>query len=212
LILAGGGTGGHVITALAIAVICNRGTSGMLFIWDEPEGLRPAGGLPPFRLELYHVGSLNQVSLRHSRQDPAGASLLGAHFLPHRAGVFVRICDWKWRLRFRSGYAAAALSRVPTVAFEPKFSWLCNAWGRHLASAAAVPLRNKENIAQKLPRPRRAMPRNSFELPSREPATPPTVLVFGGSQGARAINQAIRSLDDSSDASPNQLLPRTAAD
>ena len=122
VVLAGGGTGGHVIPALAIArELQARYAADVLFI-GTPRGIEnklvPAAG---FELRLIQVGALKNVSL--ARQLRTLADLPRAIF-----------AGWKLLQEFRAdvvigvgGYAsgpamlAAWLRRIPTLAFEPNF-------------------------------------------------------------------------------------------
>ena len=64
-ILAGGGTGGHVIPALAIAHELQKRYSAEILFIGTARGMEnrlvPAAGFP---LKLVRVGALNQVSLK----------------------------------------------------------------------------------------------------------------------------------------------------
>src|SRR5258707_14061971 len=87
---------------------------------------------------------------------------------------------------------APALRRVPTVAFEPNVvPGFANRWVAPFVSAAAVHFEETKKYFRNCRVTGVPVRAEFFELPQRVPATPPTVLVFGGSQGARAINQAM---------------------
>lgn len=193
VILAGGGTGGHVIPALAIARELQSHYSAECCFIGTSRGIEtrlvPAAGFP---LELIQVGALNQVSFATRVK-----TLLG---LPLAVLSSLRIVR-----RFRpdvmigvGGYAsgpamlAAALSRVPTVAFEPNVvPGFANRKIASFVSAAAVHFEETKKYFRNCYVTGVPVRAEFFELPRREPATPPTLLVFGGSQGARAINQAM---------------------
>src|SRR5579871_4649896 len=75
-ILAGGGTGGHVIPALAIAQELQKQYSAEVLFIGTARGIEnrlvPAAG---FRLELIKVGALNRVSLATRLKTFAGLPL-----------------------------------------------------------------------------------------------------------------------------------------
>src|SRR5262249_59640032 len=92
---------------------------------------------------------------------------------------------------------AAILMRIPTVAFEPNVvPGFANRVVARWVTAAAV---HFEETAEYFPRAEvTGVPvRQAFFSVPEKHGGPPTLLVFGGSQGARAINQAgIRCLPD----------------
>ena len=193
VILAGGGTGGHVIPALAIArELQSRHAAECCFIGTSrgiETRLVPAAGFP---LELIHVGALNQVSLATRVKTLLGLPLAVLSSLrivrKFRPDVMIGVGG------YASGPAmlAAALSRVPTVAFEPNVvPGFANRMVARFVSAAAVHFEETKKYFRNCRVTGVPVRAEFFELPQREPATPPTVLVFGGSQGARAINQAM---------------------
>jgi UDP-N-acetylglucosamine--N-acetylmuramyl-(pentapeptide) pyrophosphoryl-undecaprenol N-acetylglucosamine transferase len=193
-ILAGGGTGGHVIPALAIAQeLQERYSAEVLFIGTArgiENRLVPAAGFP---LRLVQVGALNQVSLK--------TRLKTLFDLPRSVWDARRILT-----EFRpdivigvGGYAsgpamlAAVLKRIPTLAFEPNVvPGFANRIVARMVSGAAV---HFEETAEYFPRAQvTGVPVREafFEIAGQTIANDkPTLLVFGGSQGASAINQAM---------------------
>ena len=120
VILAGGGTGGHVIPALAIAQQLEKDYAAELLFIGTPRGMEnrlvPAAG---FNVRLVRVGALNRVSLATRLRTLVDlpravwdASRLLSEFLPD---VVIGVGG------YASGpaMAAAILRRVPTIAFEP---------------------------------------------------------------------------------------------
>jgi UDP-N-acetylglucosamine--N-acetylmuramyl-(pentapeptide) pyrophosphoryl-undecaprenol N-acetylglucosamine transferase len=90
------------------------------------------------------------------------------------------------------GVLAAALKRVPLVIFEPNLvPGFANKIGARFAKAACVHFQETcrwfRNCTVTGVPVRKAL----FHLPPRPPGAPPTLLAFGGSQGARAINEAL---------------------
>jgi UDP-N-acetylglucosamine--N-acetylmuramyl-(pentapeptide) pyrophosphoryl-undecaprenol N-acetylglucosamine transferase len=90
--------------------------------------------------------------------------------------------------------AAAILMGIPTLAFEPNsVPGFANKIVGHRVSAAAVHFEQTEKYfrnSQVVGVPVRG---EFFVVPPSPENRPPTLLVFGGSQGARAINQAMTS-------------------
>lgn len=192
-ILAGGGTGGHVIPALAIAQeLRNVHAAEVLFIGTQrgiETRLVPKAG---FDLQLIQVGALNRVStatrLKTIFDLPKAIAASRRIIREFRPDVMIGVGG------YASGPAmlAAKLCRVPTVIFEPNiYPGFANRMVAPFASAAAVHFQEtckyfKECVVTGVP-VRQAF----FELPSRRPEGRKHLLVFGGSQGARAINTAV---------------------
>jgi UDP-N-acetylglucosamine--N-acetylmuramyl-(pentapeptide) pyrophosphoryl-undecaprenol N-acetylglucosamine transferase len=149
--------------------------------------LVPAAGYP---LELIEVGQLNRVSI--TTQLKTRVALPRGIF--YCMGLLRR---WKPQVMVGvGGYAsgpgmlAALLQRVPTLAFEPNaVPGMANRLVGKRISAAAV------NFAPTLSYFRNAevtgipVRQEFFDLPSRSAGDPPRLLIMGGSQGARALNQ-----------------------
>jgi UDP-N-acetylglucosamine--N-acetylmuramyl-(pentapeptide) pyrophosphoryl-undecaprenol N-acetylglucosamine transferase len=194
VLIAGGGTGGHIIPALAIADALRAGPGGaeVLFL-GTPRGLEsrlvPQAGYP---LELIEVGQLKNVSLatRLRTLSDLPRSLLRARALlkSFRPQVVIGVGG------YASGpaMAAALLSGVPTLAFEPNaVPGLANRLVGRWVNAAAVnfaPAARFFRHAEVTGIPVRA---EFFSLAPRPDGSPPHLLVFGGSQGARALNEAM---------------------
>jgi len=192
-ILAGGGTGGHVIPALAIArELQQRYQAEVLFIGTArgiENRLVPAAG---FELRLIQVGALKNVSL---------ATRLRTLFDLPRAII---VC-WRMLGKFRpdvvigvGGYAsgpamlAAWLRRIPTLAFEPNVvPGFANRMVARLVSAAAVHFEETKKYFRNA-RVTGVPVRKEFFLQNDAAGrTTQTLLVFGGSQGASAINRVV---------------------
>jgi len=206
-ILAGGGTGGHVIPALAIAQeLQKQHGSEVLFIGTArgiENRLVPAAGFP---LRLVKVGALNQVSLKTRLKTifdlPRAVFSARGMLNEFRPDVVIGVGG------YASGPAmlAAILKRIPTLAFEPNVvPGFANRIVARWVSGAAV---HFKETAQYFPHAivtgvpvREAF----FELAGTPTSNQkPTLLVFGGSQGANAINHAIiRCLPDLTRHVPN---------
>jgi UDP-N-acetylglucosamine--N-acetylmuramyl-(pentapeptide) pyrophosphoryl-undecaprenol N-acetylglucosamine transferase len=87
---------------------------------------------------------------------------------------------------------AAALSGVPTLAFEPNVvPGLANRIMAPIVSSAAVHFEETCRYFQRCQVTGVPVRRAFFNLPPNPAGSPPTLLVFGGSQGAHAINHAV---------------------
>jgi UDP-N-acetylglucosamine--N-acetylmuramyl-(pentapeptide) pyrophosphoryl-undecaprenol N-acetylglucosamine transferase len=194
-ILAGGGTGGHVIPALAIAqALAERYRARVLFIGTArgiESRLVPAAGFP---LRLVEVGALKNVSLATRAKT--------AFYLPHAIWASARIVS-AYRPDVMigvGGYAsgpavlAAALGGVPILAFEPNVvPGLANRLVAPLASSAAVHFEETGRYFRRFNVTGVPVRRAFWEIGQRTDNRHPTLLVFGGSQGAHAINQVFIS-------------------
>jgi UDP-N-acetylglucosamine--N-acetylmuramyl-(pentapeptide) pyrophosphoryl-undecaprenol N-acetylglucosamine transferase len=199
-ILAGGGTGGHVIPALAIAQELQKQYGAEVLFIGTARGIEnrlvPAAGFP---LRLIEVGALNRVSL---------ATRLKTLFALPRA-------VWESRQILSEfapqvvigvgGYAsgpamlAAVLSGIPTLAFEPNVvPGFANRVIGPMVSAAAVHFPETARYFRH-PEVTGVPVRQAFFAIAGKPAEnrEPTLLVFGGSQGAHAINQVVIESVDS---------------
>jgi UDP-N-acetylglucosamine--N-acetylmuramyl-(pentapeptide) pyrophosphoryl-undecaprenol N-acetylglucosamine transferase len=190
IVIAGGGTGGHIIPALAIADELKKNHGAEVRFIGTPRGLEsrlvPQAGYP---LDMIDVGQLKNVSLR-TRISTTTA-------LP-RAILHCRRLLGEWKpdvVVGVGGYAsgpammAALVGGIPTLAFEPNAApGLANRIVGKRVSAAAVnfpPAAHFFRNAQVTGIPVRP---EFFALPARPANAPPHLLVFGGSQGARALN------------------------
>jgi UDP-N-acetylglucosamine--N-acetylmuramyl-(pentapeptide) pyrophosphoryl-undecaprenol N-acetylglucosamine transferase len=196
IIIAGGGTGGHVIPALAIAQQLKKQFAAEVLFIGTARGIEtrlvPQAG---FRLELIQVGALKNVTLTTRLKTMfdlpraiAASSRLLTDFDPE---VVIGVGG------YASGPAmvAAIRRRLPTLAFEPNVvPGLANRMIARWVSAAAV---HFEETCRYFPHctvtgvpVREAF----FDIPANDAMRTgggTTLLVFGGSQGARAINQAM---------------------
>jgi UDP-N-acetylglucosamine--N-acetylmuramyl-(pentapeptide) pyrophosphoryl-undecaprenol N-acetylglucosamine transferase len=191
VILAGGGTGGHVIPALAIAQqLRNEFTAEILFIGTSrgiENRLVPAAGFP---LCLVDVGALKNVGIATRAKtlfDLPRAVWIAAGILSEfQPDVVIGVGG------YASGPAmlAAVLRRIPTLIFEPNVvPGFANRVVAPVVSTAAVHFEEtgkyfRNSVITGVP------VREAFFQVLNESAAP-TLLVFGGSQGAHAINQAV---------------------
>jgi UDP-N-acetylglucosamine--N-acetylmuramyl-(pentapeptide) pyrophosphoryl-undecaprenol N-acetylglucosamine transferase len=192
VILAGGGTGGHVIPALAIAEELRRRGHQAAFVGTArgiETRLVPQAGFP---LHLVKVGALNRVSL--------ATRLRTAIDLPMSIFAAMRILR-----EFRAqvvigvgGYAAgpatfaAVLMGIPVVLFEPNVvPGFANRMVARWARAAAVHFEQTGRWFRHFEVTGVPVRPAFFALPERR-SQPPSLLLFGGSQGARALNRVLR--------------------
>jgi UDP-N-acetylglucosamine--N-acetylmuramyl-(pentapeptide) pyrophosphoryl-undecaprenol N-acetylglucosamine transferase len=195
VLIAGGGTGGHIIPALAVAhELVSRHSAEVLFLGTSrgmESRLVPAAGFP---LRLIEVGPLKNVSLatRISTLLDLPRSIFACRSL---------IREFKPRVVFGvGGYAsgpgmAAALSLgVPTMVFEPNaMPGLANRLvGQRVQAAAvsfpaaAIYFHNAEVTGIPV--------RPEFFKLSPTTGDTPHLLVFGGSQGARLFNTTLPAI------------------
>jgi UDP-N-acetylglucosamine--N-acetylmuramyl-(pentapeptide) pyrophosphoryl-undecaprenol N-acetylglucosamine transferase len=219
LLIAGGGTGGHVFPALAVAKEwLRRGCSGsaarsegsrtVLFVGTE-RGLEvklvPQAGMS---LELIRAAGLKGIGgarlLKNLALLPAGVwdshQILSRHSFNVAFGV--------------GGYASgpmmlmAALHSIPTVIFEPNVEpGFTNRVLARIATRIAVAhqptadrLGGRAVVTGCPVRP------EFFRIPPKEHAQPFTVLITGGSRGALPINRAVVSSLDLLEGRKKQLF------
>ena len=200
VIVAGGGTGGHVIPALAIAQeLRSRYHAQVLFVGTQrgiETRLVPAAG---FELHLIQVGALNRVDLATRLKtllDLPRAFMESAKLIREfRPDVMIGV----------GGYASgpamltAAMMSVPTLAFEPNvIPGFANRIVAPMVSVAAVHFEATCHYFRNCHVTGVPVRQEFFHVPARPKDARPTLLVFGGSQGAHAINQAV--LDASAEA------------
>jgi UDP-N-acetylglucosamine--N-acetylmuramyl-(pentapeptide) pyrophosphoryl-undecaprenol N-acetylglucosamine transferase len=191
--MAGGGTGGHVIPALAVArELRHRGHE--VFFVGTLRGLEaklvPSEG---FELKPIDIGGLNRVGFRQKIATLSRLPFPTAHCARLLRGVSAVFS--------MGGYAAgppvmaALLRRVPVVVMEPNAvpGFTNRVIGRFVyralvsfpETAAFFPTGKTEVTG--LP-----VRHEFFSIPPKPPGGPPTVLITGGSQGSRTLNRAVR--------------------
>jgi UDP-N-acetylglucosamine--N-acetylmuramyl-(pentapeptide) pyrophosphoryl-undecaprenol N-acetylglucosamine transferase len=193
VIVAGGGTGGHVIPALAIAQELRVAYDAKVVFIGTRSGIEtrlvPAAG---FDLQLIEVGGLNRVDLatRIKTMLNLPRAMLASARIIREFGPQVMIGVGG----YASGPAmiAAAMMRVPTVAFEPNVvPGFANRIVARTVKAAAVHFEKTCSYFRNCHVTGVPVRREFFQVPARAEDARPTLLVFGGSQGAHAINQAV---------------------
>jgi UDP-N-acetylglucosamine--N-acetylmuramyl-(pentapeptide) pyrophosphoryl-undecaprenol N-acetylglucosamine transferase len=194
-LVTGGGTGGHVIPALAVAQQLKKRGHSVLFLGTRrgmEATLVPDAG---FEIRWLEIGGLQRVglvrTLRTLWQLPA--SVWQARKL---------ILEWKPAALFSMGgyvagpaMLAAAWECLPVVLMEPNaYPGLTN---RRLGRFASKALVSFEETVKHFP-PGRAevtgvpVRDEFFAVPEKRVGKEFTVLITGGSRGARTLNQAFR--------------------
>jgi UDP-N-acetylglucosamine--N-acetylmuramyl-(pentapeptide) pyrophosphoryl-undecaprenol N-acetylglucosamine transferase len=193
IVMAGGGTGGHVVPLLAVARELNARGPDPLFIGTRSgfeARLVPAAGFP---LEFIEIGGLKRVGLVRALRTLAQ--------LPKSVGkVFVLFKRYRPAAVFSmGGYAAgpvvlAALTkRLPLIVMEPNaMPGLTNRQvGRFVTrallsfpAAARFFPPGKSEVTGLPVRP------EFFHIPSKAREAKLALLITGGSQGSRTLNEA----------------------
>lgn len=190
VVIAAGGTGGHIYPALAIANQLRSSYNAQILFVGTPRGLEsrlvPQAG---YDLSLIRIGQFNQVSLGTKLRTLVDLPFSLLHcrrllndFRPH---VVVGVGG------YASGpvMASAILMQLPTLAVEPNaMPGLANRVIGKRVRAAAI---NFEAAARYFRNPQLTgipVRGDFFRLAPRLADAPPHLLVFGGSQGARALN------------------------
>jgi len=194
-VMAGGGTGGHVMPALAVARELRQRGRQVVFV-GTPQGLEarlaPAAGFP---LECVRIGGLKRVGL--SRRLRTLAQLPAATLSALRL-----LKRWRAAAVFSmGGYAAgpvvlaAWLARIPLVVLEPNaVPGLTNRWTGKVAARVLV---NFEQSMQYFPKARTELcgvpvREEFFRIVPKRRSALFHLLITGGSQGSRTLNQAAR--------------------
>jgi UDP-N-acetylglucosamine--N-acetylmuramyl-(pentapeptide) pyrophosphoryl-undecaprenol N-acetylglucosamine transferase len=191
-ILAGGGTGGHVIPALAIAHQLNKDYNAECLFIGTARGIEnrlvPAAGFP---LQLVRVGALKNVSLTTRLKTafdlPRALWDAGRMLNEFAPDVVIGVGG------YASGPAmlSAVVKHIPTLAFEPNVvPGFANRIVAKFVSGAAVHFEETAKYFRHAEVTGVPVRQAFFDVAPKRGGKP-TLLVFGGSQGAHAINQAM---------------------
>ena len=193
VLIAGGGTGGHVVPALAIARQLRDVHGAEVRLLGTARGLEtrlvPEAGFP---LDLIRVGQLAKVSLATRARTLADLPLGIARCLrllrEFRPDVVVGVGGYA----SGPGMLAALMLRIPTLVYEPNAApGLVNRFVGRYVSAAAV------SFAVTTPFFRNAtvtgvpVRQAIFEVRPKPAGAAPRLLITAGSQGARIFNQTM---------------------
>jgi UDP-N-acetylglucosamine--N-acetylmuramyl-(pentapeptide) pyrophosphoryl-undecaprenol N-acetylglucosamine transferase len=193
-VMTGGGTGGHVVPALAVAEELRRRGHQPSFIgvrhgvearlvpaagfpldWINIRGLQRTGLLPMARSLALLPGAIRRSLALLRRLAPGAIFSMGGYV----AGPVMM---------------AAALARLPMVLMEPNA--VPGLVSRRMARRVTRALVSFEETARYFPAgvaEQSGLPVREafFSLPARPAGAPFTVLVTGGSRGARALNRVV---------------------
>jgi UDP-N-acetylglucosamine--N-acetylmuramyl-(pentapeptide) pyrophosphoryl-undecaprenol N-acetylglucosamine transferase len=192
-VMAGGGTGGHVVPLLAVARELRSRGHNVVFIGVRRGMEAKLVPVENFPIEWVEIGGLNRVGLRQAistlaalpvsvwqaagilrRHKPAAVFSLGGYV----AGPVLLAALWK---------------RIPVVVMEPNA--MPGFTHRKLAHFVTRALVSFEETTHWFPKGRTEVTglpvRNEFfEVPSKPLTDTVTVLITGGSQGSRTLNRA----------------------
>jgi UDP-N-acetylglucosamine--N-acetylmuramyl-(pentapeptide) pyrophosphoryl-undecaprenol N-acetylglucosamine transferase len=213
LLIAGGGTGGHVFPAIAVAKewlrrAVTQDVRRVVMVGTEKgmeAKLVPQAGLP---LETIRAAGLKGIGgakfWRNAALLPAGLLDSEKILRRHRFNVAFGV----------GGYASgpmmllASLHRIPTVVFEPNVEpGFTNRVLARIATRVAVanePTRailGKDAVLTGCP-----IRKEFFAIPAKEHRPPFTLLITGGSRGAHPINEAVKGALDAFAAQKNELF------
>ena len=140
VLIAGGGTGGHVMPALAIARQLRDVHGAEVRLLGTARGLEarlvPEAGFP---LDLIRVGKLKNVSLATRARTLADLPLGIAHCVRLLRGFRPQVVVGVGGYASGPGMLAALLLRIPTLVYEPNAApGLVNRFVGRYVSAAAV--------------------------------------------------------------------------
>lgn len=192
-VMAGGGTGGHVMPLIAVARELRRRGHSPLFIGTR-EGME--GKLVPkedFPIEYIEIGGLKRVGLKKT--------LRTAYQLPLSVARSIRLMSqWRPAAVFSlGGYVAgpvtlaAWLLRVPVVLMEPNaMPGMANRWISKIARRALLSFSEAARFfaADKVVMTGLPVRREFFALRPKPRTSRLTVLVTGGSRGSHRLNEA----------------------
>src|SRR5579872_6916847 len=193
-VMAGGGTGGHVIPAIAVArEVCRMGHE-VLFVGTErgvENRMVPAEG---FRLEKIRVGGIKNLSVM-TRIESVW------RLVTETLGQIAKFGEWKPAAVFSMGgyvagppVLAAVIRGVPLVIMEPNA--MPGVTNRYVGRWAKRALISFEESAKYFPQGRteltgRPVGEEFFRIQAKT-AGEFTILITGGSQGSRTLNDAAR--------------------
>ncbi|HTX15869.1 MAG TPA: undecaprenyldiphospho-muramoylpentapeptide beta-N-acetylglucosaminyltransferase [Candidatus Baltobacteraceae bacterium] len=213
LLIAGGGTGGHVFPALAVGrEWLRRGSEGqerrVVFVGTErgiEARLIPQAGLP---LELIRVAGLKGIGgarfFRNAAMLPAGLWDSERILRRHRVNAALGV----------GGYASgpmmllAALHRIPNVVFEPNVEpgFTNRVLARLATRVAAAHQETAERFGRKAVVTGCPVRAEFFAIGKKEHRAPFNLLITGGSRGALPINRAVIDSLDRLATRKNQLF------
>jgi UDP-N-acetylglucosamine--N-acetylmuramyl-(pentapeptide) pyrophosphoryl-undecaprenol N-acetylglucosamine transferase len=196
-VMAGGGTGGHVIPALAVAAELRARGHEAVFVGTKrgmEARLVPAAG---FRIEWIEIGGLMSVGWRQAlttaAQLPLSCWRAGSHLRANGSAAVFSL----------GGYVAgpvmlaAMLQRVPMVLMEPNA--VPGVTNRKMGRFVYRALVSFEETSQHFPAGKAEVTglpvrREFFRSQPRPRGDTLSVLITGGSRGSRTLNNAFRGM------------------
>jgi UDP-N-acetylglucosamine--N-acetylmuramyl-(pentapeptide) pyrophosphoryl-undecaprenol N-acetylglucosamine transferase len=182
-----------VIPALAIARELREGYSAEIMFIGTSRGIEtrlvPPAGFP---LHLVQVGQLKNVSLTRRARTltdiPRAVFTCRKLFADFRPQVVIGVGGYA----SGPGMLAAILMRIPSLAFEPNLvPGFANRMVARFVSAAAVHFEETKRFFRNAVVTGVPVRQEFFRIPERSFSPPGSLLVFGGSQGARVLNQTM---------------------
>ncbi len=194
--MAGGGTGGHVIPAIAVAREVVREGHEVLFVGTErgvEARLVPAAG---FRLEFIRVGGLKNLGI-----TTRIASVW--QLIAETIGQLKKFAEWKPAAVFSMGgyvagppVLAALMKGVPVVVMEPNaVPGATNRWIARWVKRALIAFDETKRFFPPGRTEMTGLPvrEEFFAIPPKPAGSEFTVLITGGSQGSQRLNNAARA-------------------
>lgn len=193
VMIVGGGTGGHVIPALAIARELQARFNAEVEFIGTPRGMEnrlvPQAG---FTLNLVQVGALKNVSLltRARTLTDLPRAVAASVFMLRRFKPQVVIGVGGYASG--PGMLAAGMLRIPALAFEPNLvPGFANRMVAPLVKAAAVHFAETASFFHNAEITGVPVRKEFFSIAPRPAGAAPSLLVTGGSQGSRALNRVM---------------------
>jgi len=192
-LMAGGGTGGHVIPALAVARELRSRGHDAFFVGTErgvEARIVPQAG---FKLQLINIGGLKNLGILRKVTSlfQLVASTISQLFTPRPTAVFSM-----------GGYVAgppvlaAILRKIPVVVMEPNaVPGFTNRWIARFVHRALLSFQETGRFFPKGRTEITGLPVRDdfFRIKPKERGGKFTVLITGGSQGSRTLNDAARA-------------------
>jgi UDP-N-acetylglucosamine--N-acetylmuramyl-(pentapeptide) pyrophosphoryl-undecaprenol N-acetylglucosamine transferase len=191
-LMAGGGTGGHVIPALAVARELRSRGHDAFFVGTErgvEARIVPEAG---FKLQLIHIGGIKNLGFLRKVGSVLQlvTSTVSQLFTPRPTAVFSM-----------GGYVAgppvlaALVRRIPVVVMEPNaVPGITNRWIGRFVHRALLSFQDSSHFFPKGRTEMTGLPVRDdfFHIVPKQPDGKFTILITGGSQGSRTLNEAAR--------------------
>ena len=198
-VIAGGGTGGHVFPAVALATQLQRQHQCEVLLVGSVGGLEerlvPAAGL---RLELLRVGKLMGTGALNRARTLAGLPRCLASALRLLRGFSPEVVIGVGGFASGPVVMAASILRIPVVLLEQNS--IPGVTNRLLCRLARLVVTSFAGTARHFPAGKAVLLGNPVRPDllqaaradrARDAGAPPCLLVLGGSQGARAVNHLV---------------------